>query len=282
MFSGIPRLKLVFKFEFYWHDAGEQVVMGLTIPGGRGFEDGVDLLHYLAGHPSTARHVATKLVRHFVADDPPAALVDELTRVFLATDGDLRAVTLALFTSEAFYAPEHYRAKVKRPYEFVVSALRLADAQLGRASTLFLAKELTSMRHRPYTEPAPTGFPATSDEWVSEGAMLQRMNFALGLGQDFANRRSNYQTVFDLIVMPDAELHIDPFTLVRIDERPDNVSTQVLTRRVLDRLFAGTVQPELERLIAEDLARLPQPTARETLIRRALALAIGSPEFQRY
>src|SRR5690606_22583068 len=137
------------------------------------------VLRLLARHPSTAHHLAGKLVERFVSDDGNPALVDELAKVFLETDGDLRAVTRALFTSEAFYAPEVRGAKVKTPFELVASALRAVGAELNPAR--ITTGTLRSMGNHPYMEPTPPGYPASSEDWVNSGAMLARMGFAIDL-----------------------------------------------------------------------------------------------------
>jgi uncharacterized protein (DUF1800 family) len=142
-------------------------------------EDGDDVLRMVARHPATARFIATKLVQRFVNDQPPADFVSELAAVFTRTDGDLRALTRALFTSRHFYDAKHYQAKVKTPFELVASALRTTNAEFRM--TAELAQTLRSLGQLPYTESAPTGFPATSDEWVNSGAMLNRINFAVEL-----------------------------------------------------------------------------------------------------
>ncbi|HAD74938.1 MAG TPA: hypothetical protein DCG16_04095, partial [Gemmatimonadetes bacterium] len=92
-----------FRFRPEFHDTGEKTVMGRVFEAGGGHEEGVELIRMLAHHPSTARHIATQLATRFVADKPPLALVDHLAAVFLATSGDLREVTRALFTSDEFY-----------------------------------------------------------------------------------------------------------------------------------------------------------------------------------
>ena len=180
-----------FRFVRQLHDDGEKVVLGHRLRAGRGSEDGDDVLRMLAGHPATAHFIATKLVQRFVNDDPPAEFVDELARVFTQTHGDLRAVTRALFTSPRFYQPQHVQAKVKTPFELVASALRATDAEFRM--TAQLAQTLRSLGQLPYTEIAPTGFPAASEAWVNSGAMLNRINFAVALAGGRVNGvRSNW------------------------------------------------------------------------------------------
>src|SRR5713226_7502840 len=111
------------------HDDGEKIVLGHKIPAGGGEKDGLMVLDILVHHPSTAKFIATKLVRHFVSDDPPPALVDRVAQTFLKTDGDIREVLKAIFSSPEFNSADAYRAKVKRPFELAISAVRTLGAR---------------------------------------------------------------------------------------------------------------------------------------------------------
>ena len=172
-----------FVFRPFLHDRGEKTVLGHPLPAGRGIEDGEQVLDILAAHPSTAKFIAGKLVERFVSDEPDAAFVNEIAAVFTKTNGDLRAVTRALFSSPRFYATKVVRTKVKTPFELVASALRVTGAEVGVSRPVM--QMLRTLGHLPYNEPAPTGFPASSEDWVNSGAMLNRMNFATSLA---ANR----------------------------------------------------------------------------------------------
>src|SRR6185369_2954414 len=110
------------------HDDGEKTVLGHKIPSGGGMKDGLMVLDILAHQPATAKFIATKLVRHFVSDNPPPALVERVATTFKKTDGDIRETLRAIFTSPEFNSPEAYRAKIKRPFELVVSAIRTLGA----------------------------------------------------------------------------------------------------------------------------------------------------------
>src|SRR5262249_46489575 len=125
-----------FKFEPRIHDEGQKVVLGHVIKPGGGEHDGEEVLDVLAKHPSTTHFIATKLVRRFVSDTPPPSLVDRVAKRFRETDGDLREVTRTILTSHEFLSPEAYRAKVKSPFEFVVSAVRATGADVQDAQPL--------------------------------------------------------------------------------------------------------------------------------------------------
>src|SRR2546423_6246686 len=104
------------------HDNGEKIVLGHKIPAGGGEKDGLMVLDILAHHPATAKFIATKLVRHFVSEDPPPALVERVAQTFLKSDGDIREVLKAIFFSFEFNSAAAYRAKVKRTFELAISA----------------------------------------------------------------------------------------------------------------------------------------------------------------
>lgn len=164
------------------HDDKAKTVLGHTIRAGGGQQDVEQVLDILAAHPSTAKHIATKLAVRLVSDTPPAALVDRAAARFTATKGDLREVVRTIITSPEFAAPEALRAKVKTPLDFVVSALRATGADVR--SALPLARELREMGMPLYFCQPPTGYDDTAATWVSAGALVSRMNFAVALGNN--------------------------------------------------------------------------------------------------
>ena len=162
------------------HDGGEKTVLGVHFRAGGGIEEGEQMIHILAHHPATAHHIAYKLCQRLVADDPPRALVDRVAKKFLATDGDLRETARAIIDSPEFWDPKYYRAKVKSPFEYAISAVRALNATVEistpvdrRASCRRSASRSTARSRRPATPIKPT--------WVNTGALLNRLNFALAL-----------------------------------------------------------------------------------------------------
>ena len=168
-----------FTFAAYMHDAGEKHVLGHRLAAGRGIEDGEELLDIVARHPSTARFIAYKLARRFVSDTPPAGLVERAAATFTRTDGDIREVVRTIITSPEFFSHEAYRAKVKSPYEVVLSALRAVDAQPD--STLRTAQLIGGLGQPVFGHQTPDGWPETGDKWMGTGAILNRINFGLVL-----------------------------------------------------------------------------------------------------
>ena len=185
----------VFQFAPRLHDRGEKSVLGHTIRAGGGMEDGEQVLDIVAAHPSTAKHIATKLVRRFVSDEPPAALVDKVAATFTKTKGNLREVVRTLVTSPEFYAAQYRGAKVKTPLEFVVSGVRATGREVREPRQLLQALQQLGMA--PYQCQPPTGYDDTAETWVSAGALVTRMNIAQQLapqraaqigGPDFQRR----------------------------------------------------------------------------------------------
>ena len=174
-----PRQGGGFRFEPRFHDEGEKVVLGHHIRAGGGQSDGEQVLDILAKSPATARFIATKLARRFVSDTPPPALVDRAAATFRETDGNIREVVRTIITSPEFFAPEAYRAKVKTPFEFVVSAVRATGSEVNDAQPLVQAVRQLGMPL--YMCQPPTGYADRADAWVNTGALLNRMNFALQL-----------------------------------------------------------------------------------------------------
>ena len=161
------------------HDDGDKIVLGQKIPAGGGAKDGLMVLDIVAHHPATAKFIATKLVRHFVSDDPPPALVDRVAQTFLKSDGDIREVLKAIFSSPEFNSADAYRSKVKRPFELAISAVRTlgADTNGGPQFHQWIAR----MGQPLYGFQTPNGYSDVAENWVNTGALLERMNFALSL-----------------------------------------------------------------------------------------------------
>lgn len=162
-----------FVFAANWHEPGEFPLLGKIYRGGDRAQ-GEAALADIARHPATATHLATKLARHFVADDPPPALVARLAETFQKTDGDLKAVTLALVNAEEAWS--HPLTKVRRPWEFLLAGWRL----LGRApdDPGQIIGALGQLGQPLWTPPGPNGFPDTTAAWASAEGMKLRLDLA--------------------------------------------------------------------------------------------------------
>jgi uncharacterized protein (DUF1800 family) len=167
-----------FKFDESRHEPGTKKVLGKKIKE-HGEQEGEQLLHMLATRPATAKFISRKLAIRFVGDDPPQALVDRMAKTYLSSGGDISEVLKTLFHSPEFWAPDAYRAKVKTPLEYVISAARASNANIDNMQPLTNA--LRDMGMPLYGAVPPTGYKWDASDWVSTGALVARMNFALTL-----------------------------------------------------------------------------------------------------
>ena len=176
-----PQLGGGFNFNARAHDQGEKVVLGEKIHAG-GIEDGEKVLDLIAHHPSTARFISRKLAMRFVADDPPASLLDRMAQTFLKTDGDLRAVMKVMLESKEFWSVGAYRSKMKSPLEMVASAVRAANGDVDYARSL--ADQVAQMGEPLYRKLEPTGYSNSGKEWLNSAGLMARMNFAMNLADN--------------------------------------------------------------------------------------------------
>jgi len=175
----LPNQKPEFAYAAFMHDTDEKTVLGHKIPAGGGEQDGLTVIDILAHHPSTARYISTKLAKRFVADEPPAALIDRMAKVFLKTDGDLRAVLETMFTSREFFSEGAWEAKIKSPLEMVASAVRAIDGVTTDSFTL--AQKVADMGEPLYAKEAPTGYKDNQESWLSTAAVMARIDLAKSL-----------------------------------------------------------------------------------------------------
>ena len=169
-----------FYFNERAHDKGEKIVLGQKINEG-GMKDGLKVIDILVNNPATAKFIARKLAVKFVSDNPSDALVDRVADAFHNSKGDIKTTLRALFTDKEFYAPENYRAKIKTPFELVVSAMRTVGADTNGTQ---IQAMLVKMGEPLYGYIAPTGYPDMAEDWVNTGALLERMNFAVALASN--------------------------------------------------------------------------------------------------
>lgn len=170
-----------FTFNPRRHEPGTQTVIGRDYPD-TGVEQGRTVLADVARHPATARHIATKLARHFATDEPPPALVERLGKRFLDTDGDLKEVAKALVSAdEAWSAP---RTKLKRPGEWIIAALRSTGVTPRDVRPLVRAQNM--LGEPLWRPPAPEGFSDDTAAWVD--GLAQRLDIANVLARRFAKR----------------------------------------------------------------------------------------------
>ncbi len=246
-----PQAGSLFFYNDRVHDKGEKIVLGVKIPAGGGRDDGEKVLDLLAKHPSTARFISKKLAQRFVADDPPQQLLDRMAKTFLDTNGDIRAVLTTMFTSKEFQSQGAYQAKVKTPFEMIVSAIRATGADVDYAFPL--ANRIAQLGQPLYRKLEPTGYSNANAEWINSASLLARMNFALDLTQN---------------KVPGSRVD-----QARFKDDP------VHTARMM--LFTNPTAPTreaIEKALAEEKTKKPNTPPSPALV---AGLVIGSPDFQR-
>jgi uncharacterized protein (DUF1800 family) len=251
-----------FRFDTRMHEPGNKTVLGHKIKES-GEKEGLEVLQLLARNPKTAHFISQKLAMRFVSDDPPQALVDRMTQTFLKKHGDIREVLQTMFRSPEFWAPGAYRAKVKTPLEFVVSAVRASGAQVDDARALL--GTLGNMGMTPYGMQPPTGYSMKADTWVNSSALLGRMNFALGL----ASGKVRGVSVDSAQLAPDA--YSPQQALVALE---DVLLAGDISKQTHDTINNQLDDPKISQRKLDDTPRPPNVAAIAGLI-------LGSPEFQR-
>ena len=179
-----------FIFDERKHEPGTKKLLGIKVKDG-GMKEGLEMLHQLAMRPATAQFLSRKLAIRFVSDNPPQSLVNRMAKSYLASGGDIASVLKTMFNSPEFWQRDVYRAKVKTPLEYVVSAVRASDPETG--SLMQLSYALDRMGMPLYGCVPPTGYSSDAKAWVSSGALVNRMNFALNLT---ANKLAEIQTAW--------------------------------------------------------------------------------------
>jgi hypothetical protein len=169
-----------FEFIAEGHDTGPKSLFGgaLVLPAGRGLEDGIDVIDWLAAQPQTAERISRKLVQRFVSETAPQAVIEAASRTYLATDGDLREVMRTILRSPQFLWLEYENDKVKRPLHFVASLARAVGVADDATFASVMDPYLQRMGEGLYRAGPPTGYPESSGSWTGEGGYLQRMKLA--------------------------------------------------------------------------------------------------------
>ncbi|HEX7331855.1 MAG TPA: DUF1800 domain-containing protein [Pyrinomonadaceae bacterium] len=245
--EGARRNAGTFFFNPRAHDDGEKTVLGHKISAGGGIKDGLTVIEILSRHPSTAKFIATKLVRHFVSDNAPPALVDRVAATFAKTDGDIRETLKTIFFSNEFNSTEAYRVKIKRPFELVISAIRTlgADTNGGPGTHRWIER----MGEPLYGFQTPNGYSDAAESWVNTGGLLERMNFGLALA---GNRI--------------------PGTSVNLSKL--NTDQSKVMDDYLKILLAGEISATTREAMLKQLDKSDPVT-------KVVGLILGTPEFQR-
>jgi len=258
-----PRQNPQFKFDEKVHDPDPKMVLNKKIHAG-GMKDGEQAIELLAKNPNTAKFVSTKLARRFVSDNPPASLVTRMAQTFQSSDGDIRAVMHTMIYSPEFWSREAYRAKIKTPYEVVISAVRALGTDVD--TSMPLVQWVGRIGEPLYQCQPPTGYADKAEAWVNTGALLNRLNFSLTLA---GNKVRGSRT--------------DVGSLLGVDATEPKVALE----RAVQVFLGGQVGPTTVETLEKQLdspqilqAKLDDPVKKVNL-GVVTGLVLGAPEFQR-
>src|ERR1700674_4834246 len=259
-----PRENPVFYFDERIHDPNPKRVLGKNIKAG-GIKDGEQVLDLLVKNQHTARHISLQLAEQFVSDDPPPALVARMAKTFEKSKGDIRAVMTTMIYSPEFWSRAAFRAKVKTPFELVASTTRALGADVDQP--LQLAQWVARIGEPLYQCLTPNGYSDKAVAWVSTGALLNRVNFAVALT---SNKVRGAQVDINSLVGTD------------VGSNP-----HMALERVEAEFLAGQVSDSTRTMLEKELeeprilgAKLDDPVT-QVNVSLITGLVLGSPEFQK-
>jgi uncharacterized protein (DUF1800 family) len=259
-----PREIAVFKFDEKLHDPDVKVVLGKKIHSG-GMKDGEQVIELLAKNPNTAKFISTKLARRFVSDNPPPALVARMAKTFHKSDGDIREVMRTMIYSPEFWSRETYRAKVKTPYELVVTSVRALGTDVD--TPMPLVQWVGRIGEPLYQCQPPTGYSDKAETWVNTGALLGRLNFSLALaGNKVRGSRSDVPAVLGSERGDDAKAALDRAVQVFLGGQAAPATVETLEKQLEN--------PQVLQ------AKLDDPV-KQVDLGVVTGLVLGAPEFQR-
>src|SRR5579883_1363035 len=259
-----PREIAEFKFDDRLHDPYTKTVLGKKINAG-GMKDGEEVIALLSKNPNTAKFISTKLARRFVSDNPPPALVERMSKTFLKSDGDIREVLRTMIYSPEFWSREAYRAKVKTPFELVVSSVRALGTDVD--TPMPLVGWVGRIGEPLYQCQPPTGYSDKAETWVNTGALLNRLNFSLALaGNRVRGSRSDVGALLGTDSASEPKAALDRAVKVFLDGQASPSTV-------------GTLEKQLENPQVVQ-AKLDDPV-KQVDLGVVTGLVLGAPEFQR-
>jgi uncharacterized protein (DUF1800 family) len=259
-----PRQYADFKFEERLHDPDPKYVLGKKIHAG-GMKDGQEVIELLVHHPSTARFISTKLARRFVSDNPSASLVNRMADSFKSSDGDIRVVLKTMIWSPEFWSREAYRAKIKTPFELVISTARATGSDVD--TPLPLVQWIGRIGEPLYQCQPPTGYADKAEAWVNTGALLNRLNYSLALaGNKMRGARTDVASLLGADSAADAKVALDRAVQVFLGGHVAPTTVETLQKQ-LD-------NPQVLQAALDD-------PRKQVDLGVVAGLVLGAPEFQR-
>ena len=259
-----PRQYADFKFDDRLHDPDPKYVLGKKIHAG-GMKDGEQVIDLLVHHPSTAKFISTKLARRFVSDNPPPALVNRMAETFQSSDGDIKAVLRTMIWSPEFWSRESYRAKIKTPFELVVSAVRALGTDVD--TPMPLVQWVGRIGEPLYQCQPPTGYSDKAEAWVNTGALLNRLNYSLALaGNRMRGARTDVASLLGVDASAEPKTALDRAVQVFLGGQAGPTTVETLEKQ-LD-------NPQVLQAKLDD-------SRKQVDLGVVAGLVLGAPEFQR-
>lgn len=284
------------------HDDSAKTVLGKSFNTPEGYTEGVELLHLLAHHPSTAAFISRKLATRFVSDNPPQSLIDKMAKTFLDKGGDIKEVLLTMVSAPEFWSKDAVREKTKSPFELAISSVRSLNAAVTKPYELY--NWMNRMGEKVYYYQAPTGFPDKGQYWINTGSLLNRMNFGLALASgripgvtfNLLALNNNHEpesaeaalATFSKLLMPERDntatikrltpLLNDPELQHKIDKAAGKNSNNMMMHAQTD--SSGETTPR-SYAVQKTTPAGNNMTDNKYLLSQVAGIIIGSPEFQR-
>ena len=279
------------------HDNGEKTVLGHKFPAGGGYMEGVDLLNMLATNKATAKFISKKLAVRFVSDAPSPKLIDQLSNVYLRSNGDIKELLKAIVRSPEFWRKDNLREKTKSPFELTISAVRSLKADVLQPYQLF--NWINRMGQKFYYYQAPTGFPDNGQYWINTGSLLNRMNFGLsvaaqkipGVRVNLVALNNNHEpesavaalSIYCKVLLPERDVaetikRLTPMLGEKNLATKINLAASKNTPPQSKEMDMTTMQPEQSEAPAMKNNR---NVTSSPMLSQVVGIIIGSPEFQR-
>jgi uncharacterized protein (DUF1800 family) len=276
------------------HDMTQKVVLGHVFYAGGGYEEGLELFDILSHHASTARFICREIAVRFVNDTPATSLVEKMTKTFIQSDGDIRAILITMVTSPEFWSPQAIQEKIKSPFELAISSVRSLSVHIEDPNPL--NNWIGRMGEKMYNYQAPTGFPDRGLYWINTGSLLNRMNFGLafaggriqGITIDLLSLNNHHEPesasaaleIYGKLLIPlsdsvQMQKRLSP--LLNDPSLAQKVSAAALSKNVSE---LSTVSSDSVRQMNMTMAQ-QRTKQNNAMLAQVVGVLIGSPEFQR-
>ena len=266
------------------HDENAKTILGKTFPANGGYNEGMEALAMLASHPATARFIATKLAAKFIADEPPSAVVDEMTKTFLRSKGDIKEVLLTMVMHLDFWTKAKEKEKIKSPFELAVSAVRATGTEVAAPYQVFTWSE--KMGQKFYFYQAPTGFPDRASFWINTGSLLNRMNFGMAIAaQKIPGFKTNLLALNQNHEPESVEEALQIYTKLLLPvanqkENSERIMSIVRAQNIDQKIASATKDSGgMQDLQKETMAQMNNTPLKS--MAQVVGVIIGSPAFQR-